>query len=106
MGDKRNDADLKAYIRTRVTGHLVDEKYLDDAIEMLFKKSAGNFLYMASIAANFEGDKKWTIAELKALPDGLDGFYCENFARILKPKLGALPHDADKVSKWCSSVMT
>ena len=98
MEDERHGGDLRAFIRSNVTGHLVDENDLDQATELLFDKSGGYFVYMASIAANFEGDKKWTIAELKALPDGLDGVYCDNFARIMEPNQKAVPYDADKVS--------
>ena len=99
MEDKRHLDDLKAFIRSKLRGHLVNENDLDEATELLFKKSGGYFVYIASIAAMFEGDKKWTMAELKALPDGLDGVYCDYFARILEPNQEAVPYLVDKVSK-------
>ena len=68
-------------------------------MELLFKKSGGYFVYIASIAAMFEGDKKWTLAELECLSDGLDGVYCDYFARILGPSQEAVPYLIDKVSK-------
>ena len=105
MGDKRHLDDLRAFIRSILSGHLVNENDLDDAVELLFKKSEGYFVYMASIAAKFEGDRKWTMAELKCLPDGLDGIYCDNFARILEPKQDAVPYDVSKVSEQSCSVM-
>ena len=98
MEDERHGGDLRAFIRSNVTGHLVDENDLDQATELLFDKSGGYFVYMASIAANFEGDKKWTVAELKALPDGLDGVYCDYFARILQQNQDDVPHDIGMVS--------
>ena len=98
MEDVRNHDDAKAFIRSKVTGHLADENDLDDAVELIFNKSGGYFVYIASIAAMFEGDKKWTMAELKALPDGLDGVYCDYFARILEPNQEAVPYLVDKVS--------
>ena len=98
MEDERHLDDLKVYIRSKLSGSLVNENDLDDATEMLFKKSTGSFVYMASMVASFEGDKKWTITELKGLPDGLDGVYRDNFARLLEPKQEAVPYDVSKVS--------
>ena len=98
MEDERHLDDLKIYICSKLSGHLVNENDLDGATEMLFKKSEGSFVYMASMVASFAGEKKWTIAELKGLPDGLDGVYCANFARILEPKQEAVPYNVGKVS--------
>ena len=98
VGDKRHHVDLRVFISSNLTGHLENESDLEDATEMLFRKSGGYFVYIASIAAMFEGDKKWTLAELNALPDGLDGVYCDYFARILEPNQEAVPYLVDKVS--------
>ena len=94
----RNHDDAKAFIRSKVTGHLANENDLDDAVELIFNKSGGYFVYIASIAGNFDGDKKWTMAQLEGMPDGPDGFYCEYFARILEQKEEDVPYLIDKVS--------
>ena len=106
VGDKRHLDDLRAFIRSILTGQLVNESDLDEAEGILFEKSGGYFVYIASIVAMFEGEKKWTIAELQDLPDGLDGIYCDNFARILEPSQEDVPYVIDKVSKWYCSVVT
>ena len=106
MGDQRHLDDLKAFIRSKLRGHLVNDNDLKEATELLFKKSGGYFVYIASIAAMFEGDRKWTMAELECLPDGLDGVYRDYFARILEVKQKDVLYDVDKVSKWCGNVMT
>ena len=106
MGDKRHDKDLDGFIRSRLTGQLDDVNDLDDATKMLFKKSTGSFVYMASMVASFEGDKKWTITELEGLPHGLDGVYCDYFARILEPNQDDVPYAIGEVSKSYYSVVT
>ena len=98
MEDERHGNDVNDFIRSNVTGHLVNESDLDKATEIIFKKSGGYFVYVASIVAMFEGDRKWTLAELEKLPDGLDGIYCDYFARILEPNEGDVPYIIDKVS--------
>ena len=100
MEDVRNLVDVKAFICSKVTGHLADENDLYDAVELIFKKSGGYFVYMASIAGNFEGDKKRTMADLEGLSDGPDGVYCRYFARILENKQEDVTHLVDKVSMW------
>ena len=52
-------------------------------------------MYMVSMVDDFEGDKRWTIAELEDKPHGLDGMYCTNFALIFNQKQEI---DIDKVS--------
>ena len=94
----RNLVVVKAFICSKVTGHLVNENDLGDAVELIFKKSGGYFVYIASIAGNFDGDKKWTMAQLEGMPDGPDGFYCEYFARILEQDQKDVPYLIDKVS--------
>ena len=98
MEDKRHGNDVEAFIRSTLTGQLVNENDLDEATAMIFKKSGGYFVYVASMVTEFEGDRKWTLAELEKLPDGLDGIYCDYFARILEPNEGDVPYIIDKVS--------
>ena len=105
MKDKRLNNDIKAFIRSRLTGYLVDENDLEAATEILFKKSGGNFLYIVSMVGKLEGDRKWTIAELRGRPDGLDGMYREYFERILESEQETVPYDVGKVSRRCSSKM-
>ena len=98
MEDKRHGNDVEAFIRSTLTGQLVNENDLDEATAMIFKKSGGYFVYVASIVAMFEGDRKWTLAELEKLPDGLDGIFCDNFARIFEPNQEDVPYVIGKVS--------
>ena len=57
------------------------------------------------MVANFQGERKWKMVELEKLPEGLDGKYCDYFARILEPKQTTVPYDVSKVSKRYCSVM-
>ena len=98
LKDERHNNDVKASIRSKLTGHLANENDLDDATEILFNKSEYNFVYLVSMVADFEGDKKWTIEELEDKPDGLDSMYCVYFARILEPKQEDVPYNIEKVS--------
>ena len=97
VGDKRHHVDLRVFISSNLTGHLENESDLEDATEMLFRKSGGYFVYMASMVANFQGERKWKMVELEKLPEGLDGKYCDYFARILEPKQTTVPYDVSKV---------
>ena len=99
LKDERHNNDIRAFIRSKLTGHLANENDLDDATEILFNKSEGTFVYMISMVADFEGDKKWTIAELKKKPHGLDNVYREFFAIILNQKQEKeIPYKVEKVS--------
>lgn len=71
--DEHNIEDLRKYIQSRF-GKLVDEKIID----ALIKKSQGNILYLKSLI-----DKRETfnIEELEKLPEGIEGFYLQNFER-------------------------
>ena len=105
MKDERHNNDIRAFIRSKLTGHLANENDLDDATEILFNKSGRTFVYMISMVADFKGGKKWTIAELEDKPDGLDGMYCEYFASTLEPKQPEVPCNIRKVSQRCGSEM-
>ena len=98
LKDERHNNDVKASIRSKLTGHLANENDLKAATEILFDKSESSFVYMVSMVADFQGDKKWTIAELEDRPKGLDGMYREYFLRILKPKQEEVTYNVDKVS--------
>ena len=104
MKDERHNNDIRAFIRSKLTGHLANENDLDDATEILFNKSGRTFVYMISMVADFKGDKKWTIAELKKMPHGLDNVYREFFAIILDRKQEEdVTYNIDKVSQRCGS---
>ena len=68
-------------------------------MECLFEKSGGKFVYIVSVADKFEGDKRWTIGELKKMPHGLDSMYRELFALMLNQKQKKdVTYNIDKVS--------
>ena len=98
MEDPRHKNDIEDFITSKLTGHLANENDLKAATEILFVKSESSFVYMVSMVADFQGGKKWTIAELEDKPDGLDGMYCEYFASTLEPKQPEVPCNIRKVS--------
>ena len=98
LKDETHSDVIKDLIRSKVTGYLVDEDDLEAATKILHNKSGGNFVYIALMVADFQGDKKWTIEELEDKPDGLDSMYCVYFARILEPKQEDVPYNIEKVS--------
>ena len=98
MEDPRHSNDIEDFISSRLTGYLADENDLEAATKILFEKSESSFVYMVSMVADFQGGKKWTIAELKDRPNGLDGKYREYFLRILDQKPADVPYNIEKVS--------
>ena len=95
----RHSDDIKAFIVSKLTGYLADGNDLNDAMECLFEKSGGSFVYIVSVADKFEGDKRWTNEELEKMPHGLDNVYRGLFALILNQRQEKeIPYNVDKVS--------
>lgn len=85
--DPRNRQDLTTYLDQRLSEPSLAERLvashttIDDAVEHISRTSSGNFLYAVQVLDGIARDD-YSLANLNALPRGLDGIYLDFFRRI------------------------
>ncbi|MBD2234613.1 hypothetical protein [Phormidium tenue] len=88
--DIHNQADIRAYIQTRISQaptlstHLsnLEPQLQESAIDQVTQKSDGNFLYVRFLLDAIEQGER-SLTNLEGLPEGLDGLYYESLERVV-----------------------
>jgi len=89
--DIHNQADIRAYIQTRISQipplstHLsnLEPQLREFVIDQITQKSDGNFLYVRFLLDAIERGER-SLTDLEGLPEGLDGLYYESLERVVK----------------------
>jgi len=81
--DPRHEVDLREFSRSKLRENLMDLNDMEQAIDVIIRKSRKLFVYVAVVSEKyFDDDASWDIARLVSsdLPDGLDETYSRYFA--------------------------
>jgi hypothetical protein len=82
--DERHQADLRKFIKAILTEYQLfeEEDLFDEAVERLYEKSEGKFVYASLVGEEIKGWKRLPkkgdrMTRLLSLPKGIDGKFCE-----------------------------
>ena len=83
--DVRHEADLRMYITFLLEKVIEDQSELGDAIELVFTRSEGKFIYVSLFGDEIESTTNSTISLsvlMQRLPSGLNNVFRHNFDRL------------------------